>query len=158
VLPCRLFVASFACLPLLSPSFVDGQASKPPTPSADILYSSGQRDITSGKYDLARQEFQNYLKYYGDTELASSAQFYRGEIAYLQEKYQDAVNQYSLVLNNYPKSARLAAAHYKKGLALIELGQRTSGVRELREVVGRFPGTDEERLARAKLVEIGIIP
>jgi TolA-binding protein len=73
-------------------------------------------------------------------------------------RYQDAVNQYSLMLNNYPKSSRLTTAHYKKGLALIELGQRASGVRELREVVGRFPGTDEERLARAKLIEIGIIP
>src|SRR3984893_18312991 len=36
-------------------------------PSADTLYSNGLRDITSGKYDLARSEFQDYLKYYGDT-------------------------------------------------------------------------------------------
>ncbi len=45
-------------------------------PSADTLYSNGLRDITSGKYDLARSEFQDYLKYYGDTDLASNAQFY----------------------------------------------------------------------------------
>jgi len=32
-------------------------------PSADTLYSNGLRDITSGKYDLARSEFQDYLKY-----------------------------------------------------------------------------------------------
>ena len=53
-------------------------------PSADTLYSNGLRDITSGKYDLARAEFQDYLKYYGDTDLASNAQFYLGEIAYSQ--------------------------------------------------------------------------
>src|SRR5207253_5306324 len=41
-------------------------------PSADTLYSNGLRDITSGKYDLARSEFQDYLKYYGDTDLASN--------------------------------------------------------------------------------------
>ncbi len=40
-----------------------------PAPSADTLYSNGLRDITSGKYDLARQEFQDYLKYYSDTDL-----------------------------------------------------------------------------------------
>src|SRR5208283_828209 len=34
-------------------------------PSADTLYSNGLRDITSGKYDLARSEFADYLKYYG---------------------------------------------------------------------------------------------
>src|SRR6202171_5051512 len=31
-------------------------------PSADTLYSNGLRDITSGKYDLARQEFHDYPK------------------------------------------------------------------------------------------------
>jgi len=62
-----------------------GGASGGPAPSADTLYSNGLRDITSGKYDLARQEFQDYLKHYGDTDLASNAQFYLGEIAYSQK-------------------------------------------------------------------------
>src|ERR1700732_956967 len=30
-----------------------------PAPSADTLYSNGLRDITSGKYDLARSEFED---------------------------------------------------------------------------------------------------
>jgi TolA-binding protein len=51
-------------------------------PSADTLYSNGLRDITSGKYDLARSEFQDYLRYYSSTDLAGNAQFYLGEIAY----------------------------------------------------------------------------
>jgi tol-pal system protein YbgF len=126
--------------------------------SADFLYSNGQRDITSGKYEVARQEFQDYLKYYRDTTLASDARFYLGEIAYSQKNYRDAVNQYSLVPIDYPKSVRIASAEYKKGLALIELGQRTAGVRELNQVIRRFPGTEEERGARAKLQEMGIAP
>jgi len=127
-----------------------------PAPSADTLYSNGLRDITSGKYDLARQEFQDYLKYYGDTDLASNAQFYLGEIAYTQKNYDQAVSEFDKVLNNYPKSFKLAPARLRKGMALIELGQKTSGVRELREVVKRYPGTDEERKARAKLKELGV--
>ena len=127
-----------------------------PAPSADTLYSNGLRDITSGKYDLARQEFQDYLKFYGETDLASNAQFYLGEISYAQKNYQDAVDQYNKVLTNYPKSFKLVTAHYKKGMALIELGQKTAGVRELRDVIRRFPGTDEERLARAKLKVLGV--
>src|ERR1700747_1801946 len=53
-----------------------------PAPSADTLYSNGLRDITSGKYDLAHSEFEDYLKYYGDTDLASKAQFWVGDTAY----------------------------------------------------------------------------
>ncbi len=127
-----------------------------PAPSADTLYSNGLRDITSGKYDLARQEFQDYLKYYGDTDLASNAQFYLGEIAYSQRSYDQAVTEYDRVLTNYPKSFKLAPARLKKGMALIEQGQKTAGVRELREVVKRYPGTEEERRARAKLKELGV--
>jgi len=127
-----------------------------PAPSADNLYSNGLRDIQTGKYDLARSEFQDYLKYYGDTELASNAQFYLGEIAYSQHQYQQAVTEYDKVLNNYPKSFKLAPARYKKGMALIELTQKNAGVKELREVVKRYPGTEEERRARAKLKELGV--
>jgi tol-pal system protein YbgF len=125
-------------------------------PSADTLYSNGLRDITSGKYDLARSEFQDYLKYYGDTDLASNAQFYLGEIAYSQRQYSQAVSEYEKVLTNYPKSFKLAPARLKKGMALIEMGQKTPGVKELREVVKRYPGTEEERRARAKLKELGV--
>jgi tol-pal system protein YbgF len=127
-----------------------------PAPSADTLYSNGLRDITSGKYDLARQEFQDYLRYYGDTDLASNAQFYLGEIAYSQRNYDQAVTEYDRVLTNYPKSFKLAPARLKKGMALLELGQKNTGIRELREVVKRYPGTEEERRARAKLKELGV--
>jgi len=126
------------------------------SPSADTLYSNGLRDITSGKYDLARSEFADYLKYYGETDLASNAQFYLGEIAFSQKQYEQAVTEYNKVLSNYPKSFKLAPARLKKGMALIELGQKTPGVRELREVVKRYPGTEEERRARARLKELGV--
>jgi tol-pal system protein YbgF len=127
------------------------------SPSADTLYSNGLRDITSGKYDLARSEFTDYLKYYGDTELASNAQFYLGEIAYSQKQYDQAIAEFDKVLNNYPKSFKLAPARLRKGMALIELGQKNPGIRELREVIKRYPGTDEERRARAKLKDLGVI-
>ena len=127
-----------------------------PPPSADTLYSNGLRDITGGKYDLARSEFQDYLKYYGDTDLASNAQFYLGEIAYSQKNYEEAVQEYDKVLTNYPKSFKLAPARLKKGMALIELSQKNAGIKELREVVKRYPGTEEERRARAKLKDMGV--
>lgn len=126
-----------------------------PAPSANTLYENGLRDITSGKYDLARSEFQDYLKYYSDTDLASNAQFYLGEIAYSQKQYDQAVSEYDKVITNYPKSFKLGPSHLKKGLALVELNQKTAGIKELREVVKRYPGSEEDRRARAKLKELG---
>jgi tol-pal system protein YbgF len=127
-----------------------------PPPSADLLYSNGLRDLNGKKYDLASQEFQDYLKYYNGTDLASNAQFYLGQIFYMQQQYDQAVDALSKVIDNYPKSFKLAPAHLFKGLALVASGDKTQGVRELRTVVRMYPGTDEERRARAKLQELGI--
>jgi tol-pal system protein YbgF len=123
--------------------------------SSDTLYQNALRDFTTGKYDLAREEFGDYVLHYPSTDLASNAQFYLGEISYAQADYKDAIAQYNLVLANYPQSYKLAASLLKKGFAELELGMKATGTKELREVVRRFPGADEARRAQAKLKEIG---
>ena len=130
-------------------------ASGPPPASADVLYSNALRDINGKHYDLATQEFQDYMKYYGDTDLASNAQFYLGEVAFMQNQYQVALDAYNKVIENYPKSFKTASARMRKGLCLAELGQKASAVRELRSVVRLYPGTDEAKRAAAKLKEMG---
>jgi len=125
-------------------------------PSADLLYSNGLRDYSGRKYELANQEFQDYLKYYPTTELASNAEFYLGQIAYAQEQYQQAIDAFSKVIDGYPKSFKMPPAHLMKGLALIASGQKAAGIRELRTVIQKYPGTDEERRARTKLHEMGL--
>ncbi len=135
-----------------------GAASMPPSaaPSADLLYSNGLRDMNGKKYDLASQEFGDYLKFYANTDLASNAQFYLGQISYLQQQYDQAIDALSKVIDNYPKSFKLAPAHLLRALSLIALGEKSSGVSELRMVVKTYPGTDEERRAKTKLQELGV--
>ncbi len=130
-------------------------ANAPPPASADVLYSNGLRDVNGKHYDLATQEFQDYLKYYGDTDLASNAQFYLGEIAFMQTQYQPALDAYNKVIEKYPKSFKTASARMRKGYCLAELGQKAAAVRELRAVVRQYPGTDEAKRSAAKLREMG---
>jgi len=125
--------------------------------SADTLYQNALRDFTSGKYDLSRQEFSDYIKTFPTNDLASNSQFYLGEIFYAQNDFNNAIASYDTVLTNYPRSFKLAASMYKKGTAELELGLKASGVRDLREVERRFPGSDEARRAQAKLREIGAV-
>jgi tol-pal system protein YbgF len=123
--------------------------------SADTLYQNALRDYTSGNYDLARQEFSDYIKNFPSNDLASNSQFYLGEIAYAQGDFKGAIGAYNAVLTNYPRSFKLAASALKKGMAELESGERTAGIRDLRSVETRFPGSDESRRAYAKLREIG---
>jgi tol-pal system protein YbgF len=130
-------------------------ASTAPPASADVLYSNGLRDINGKHYDLAAQEFQDYLKYYSETDLASNAQFYLGEIAYDQGQYQQALDAYNKVIENFPKSFKTASSRMRKGFCLAELGQKAAAIRELRTVVRQYPGTDEAKRSTAKLKELG---
>ena len=138
--------------PLAAPAT---SASAGPPASADVLYSNGLRDINGKHYDLAIQEFQDYLKYYADTDLASNAQFYLGEISFMQSQYEQALDSYNKVIENYPKSFKTATSRMRKGYCLAELGQKAAAIRELRTVVRQYPGTDEAKRSAAKLREMG---
>jgi tol-pal system protein YbgF len=137
------------------PPAANAAPAEAPPASSDVLYSNGLRDMNGKHYDLATQEFQDYVKFYSDTDLASNAQFYLGEIAYSQSQYQLAMDYYNKVIMNYPKSYKLAAARMKKAYCLAEIGEKAAAVRELRAVVKGFPGTDEAKRSAAKLREMG---
>lgn len=124
--------------------------------SADTLYHNALRDLTTGNYDLSRQEFADYIRNFPATDLASNSQFYLGEIYYAQNDYKNAISAYDLVLTKYPQSIKLASALLKKAQSEIELKEKTSGIRDLREVVSRFPGSDESRRARTLLQGMGV--
>jgi tol-pal system protein YbgF len=122
--------------------------------SSDTLYQNALRDFSSGRNDLARQEFGDFLKSFPTSDLAGNAQFYLGEISYAQGDYPNAIAAYDLVLTNYPRSFKLAAASLKKGEAMLATGQKASALRQFRSVVSRYPGTDESRRAEVHVKEL----
>jgi TolA-binding protein len=61
-----------------------------PPISATDLYNNADRDRNGGHLDLALQEFSDYLKYYGNTSQAASAQFYIGFVHYGQKDFENA--------------------------------------------------------------------
>src|SRR5689334_22987769 len=129
-------------------------ASQAPPP--DVLYNNGLRDYNAGKMDLASSEFADYLKYYGTTDLAGNAQFYIADIAFRQGNYAQAVKEYDRVLEQYPGGNKTSAAQLKKGLSLIQLGQRDAGVRELQSLIQRYPKSIEAATARDQLRKMGV--
>jgi tol-pal system protein YbgF len=127
-------------------------------PPPDVLYNNGLRDYNAAKYDLAVQEFSDYLKYYSNTDLAGNAQFYLADIEYRQGDFQKAVQDYDRVLEQYPTGNKAAAAQLKKGYALLNLGQRDAGSKELRSLIARYPRSLEAQQAKDRLRQLGATP
>jgi tol-pal system protein YbgF len=128
-------------------------ASQAPPP--DVLYNNALRDYNAGRYDLASQQFGDYMKFYANTDLAGNAQFYLAEIEYRQGNFEQAVRNYDKVLEQFPGGNKAPAAQLKKGYALLELRQRDAGVRELNSLIQRYPRSIEATQARDRLKKLG---
>ncbi|MGO9863062.1 MAG: tetratricopeptide repeat protein [Terriglobales bacterium] len=124
-------------------------------PPPDVLYNNALRDYNGGKNDLAVQEFNDYVKFYPNTDLAGNAYFYLAEIQFKAGDYQKAVASYDLVLQDFPGGNKAAAAQLKKGFALLELGKVDEGTQELKHVLQRYPRTNEATQARERLRKLG---
>jgi TolA-binding protein len=126
--------------------------------TAEQSYTNARRDYDGGQFDLALQEFQDYLQYFSTTQFAPNAQFYIGDILYRKGSYDKAVAAFDAVNEKYEDNAKTADAHYMKGLALIKLGRRDAAAKEFRVVIAR--SSNPELVARAKkqLQDLGLVP
>jgi tol-pal system protein YbgF len=127
-------------------------------PAPDVLYNNALRDYNGGNNDLATQGFNDYIKFYPNTDLAGNAYFYLAEIQFKAGDYAKAITNYDLVVQNFPSGNKAAAAQLKKGFALIELGKQDEGEQELRHVIQRYPRTNEAVQARDRLRKLAAAP
>jgi len=132
------------------------QAGPPPGMQAETAYTNAYRDYLGGKYELAMPEFNDYLKYFSNTQFASNVQFYIGDIYYKKQDYTNALQAFDNVLERFPDGNKTADAHYMKGIALMQLGRNDSAAREFRDVYSSYPDTDLAAKAKARLKELGL--
>ena len=139
-----------------------GQGNVPAGPpagmSAEKTYTDARRDQQSGNLDLAMQEYQQYLTYFPNTELAANAQYYIGEISYNRADYKHAIEAFDAVLERYPQNAKTRDARLLKGLALAHDGQKSKASTELRALIQAYPSSEQARRATAALRDPNLFP
>jgi tol-pal system protein YbgF len=118
------------------------------------LYTAAFALFKEGKYEKAREAFENFLKQYPSTEFSDNAQFWLGECYYFEKKYEEAIVEYDKVIKNFPGGNKLSYALLKQGLSFLKLGDKTSAKLLLQQVTKDYPNTSQARIARAKLLEI----
>jgi tol-pal system protein YbgF len=125
-------------------------------PPLQDTFQSAVRDYNAAHYSVAASEFQDVMHFYPMDDLAGTAQFYLGEIAYHQGDFTNAISAYSSVLDKFPGNPKASAAQLRMGLALIQTNKRDAGIRELRQLIQRHPQTPEATQARSKLNGMGV--
>jgi len=119
------------------------------------LYDHAYLDLTRGNYSLAVMGFREFLKRAPASELADNAQYWVGEAFYAQRDFDQAVQEFLKVKEGYPRGDKLPAALLKVGYSFIQLGDRASARRYLKQVTDQFPNSDEAGLAKSKLRGLG---
>lgn len=128
---------------------------RPRGPSAADLFAQATADYQRGQFDLARQGFQEYVDTYPRTDLSDDALYWIGECYAAQKKPKEAIAAYDQLFRQYPQSDKGAAAHLKKGLAHLDMGEKAQAIVQLQFVVHEYPGSDEAKSARQRLRALG---
>lgn len=151
-------IRTLAAPPAPPPSNTAGtpQAGGPPAGvSAEQLYNAAMRDRTSGNADLAIAQFGDYLKYFGNTDLAPNAQYYLGEIEYLRGDYTAALAAFDKLLEAYPDNPKTPDALLLKGRALVKSGYKAEARKEFDALVKKYPSHENAAKARTELRALG---
>lgn len=119
------------------------------------LFAQATADYQRGRYDLARQGFEDYAEKFPRTDLSDDALYWAGECWSAQKKPREAIASFDKLFRTYPQSDKAPAAHLKKGIAHLELGEKAQAMVELNFVVNQYPGSDEAKSARQRLKSLG---
>jgi tol-pal system protein YbgF len=123
----------------------------PPAPLPGELFSQAYADYTRGQYDLALQEFREYLKRFPETERTDDAQYWIGVCLAGKQQYAEAVAAWDALIVNFPASDKRPDSHVKKGGALEKLGKRREALTQYRFVVDHYPNSPAAKIAGDKL-------
>ncbi|RMF91919.1 MAG: tetratricopeptide repeat protein, partial [Nitrospinota bacterium] len=106
------------------------------------LYTFAVRAYQDGLYDLAKQQFQQYLTRFPQGARRGEVQFYLGELAFQAKQYEQAVQYYRQALPTLPDPVR-TPARFKLGKLLYQL-QRYPEVIEVLAPLRDQPGRWQE--------------
>ncbi len=139
------------------PSGLPASAGGPPAGvSSQSLYQDAMRDKSGGNLDLALKEFNDYVAWFGDTDLAPNSQYYVGEILYNQKQYEQALAAFDKTLEAYPKNVKTPDAHLMKGRTLMKMNRRSDAEQEFRAAISVSPSSDAAGRAKMELRDMGL--
>ena len=115
------------------------------------LYAAAKLLFDRGEFEPARKAFEAFLKPYPESDNADNARFWIAESYYREKWYEKAILEYQKVIETYPKGNKVSAALLKQGYAFANLGEKANARLILKELIKKFPQSNEARIAAEKL-------
>ncbi|MFQ5486070.1 MAG: tetratricopeptide repeat protein, partial [Desulfobacterales bacterium] len=82
-----------------------------------------------------------------------NAQFWIGDTYYREKWFEKAILEYQKVIENYPKGNKVPASLLKQGFAFFNIGDKANARLILKELIKKYPQSNETKIAIKKLKE-----
>jgi len=120
------------------------------------VFGAAYGDYLRGNYQLAIEQFRQFLVRFPQSEQADDAQYWIGESFFNQGLHDQALAEFDVLLTTYPQGDKVPAARLKKGYTLLTLNQAENGIKELRQLLSEFPDSAEAIAAKQRLEQLGV--
>ena len=125
--------------------------------SPQEVYNMANSDYLKGNFDLAIAGFKMYIEQFSESPLVDDCFYWIGECFFSQKKFKEAVDQFNELILNYPGGDKIPEAYLKKGISLVELGQKEEAISVFKLLISKFPLEEETKIAQQKIKELTTI-
>lgn len=125
-----------------------------PAQNPENIYKLSLDTLRSGETGKARDLFNSFNEQFPDHKLVANVRYWIGETYYLEKNYEQAVLEFQRVIKEYPGKEKVSAAMLKQGLSFRELGDTKSAKFVLKELIEKFPKSEEIPAAKEVLNKI----
>lgn len=105
----------------------------------DLILHNARREFDRGNYPQAIQQCQRFLSLFPTSLSGASAQLLIGDSLYFQEDYQQALQEFLRVKQNYPADSRVPEALQKVALCHLKLKQEDQAMAALQTIINQYP-------------------
>lgn len=139
-----------------APNVLDGGTLAPgqlPVPGGSDRdnYQAAFELLKEQRYEPAGMAFQQFLVTFPDSELADNAQYWLAESHYVTQMFDQALEEFAVVISKFPRSRKVPDALLKMGYCSYELKRWDDARASLRRVQNEYPETTAARLAGQRL-------
>lgn len=131
----------------------------PPSPTAPTVdpadrqaaYQGAFNSLKNGEYPEAIRRFKSFIATYPSGEYTDSAYYWLAEAYYVNRDFLTARDNFYVVVQEFPSSAKVADAYLKLGFIGYEIGQYDTARNTLNYVITHYSGSSAAKLAERRL-------
>lgn len=118
-------------------------------PSISEIYLQADADRLQGRYEIAISGFERVVEFGG--ELADNARYGIGDSLLAQGRLEAALEQFDILIQDFPTSNKIGEAWFQKGLIFGRLGHEADAREIFEDILEVYAGTPAARAAQRQL-------